>query len=88
MISYGRYRGSFNSDGDFVATSRPGGHRVAVNAAIAGGGLQILGTRDPWAAEGTDDQQEAFRTMLLTFAKVCRGESGVDAFLSEAFSTE
>lgn len=80
MISYGRYRGSFNADGDFVATSRPGGHRVAVNAAIAGGGLQILGTRDPWAAEGTDDQQEAFRTNFwsLTEGTVSWSGNAVD----------
>lgn len=70
MIHYGRYIGSFDSDGVFKATSRSGGHVVAVNVALAAGGdAQVLGTRDPWANDGTDDVQEAFRTNVWTLTE-------------------
>jgi hypothetical protein len=63
IVSYGRYNGGFDANGVFKSVNRTGGHVVTVNAALGlGGTAQILGTRDPWANEGTDDVQEDFRT--------------------------
>lgn len=77
MIHYGRYNGSFDSNGVFKSTGRNGGHVVAVNVAIGlGGNARILGTRDPWANDGTDNVQEEFRTNFWTLRQQAVEGSG------------